>query len=74
MPEDHLSLLLGFTAVLILREQPKAASAFFAAHAAGWLPAFSAALRARTDADFYRTAADVLDAVCEIEKTLRSND
>lgn len=74
MPEDHLSLLLGFTAVLILREQPKAVSAFFAAHAAGWLPAFAAALRARTDADFYRTAADVLDAVCEIEKTLRSND
>ena len=70
VPEDHLGLQFGFLAVLILKNEPGAATAFFEAHAAKWLPAFIAAIRARDDARIYAAAADVLEGVMEIEAAL----
>ena len=67
VPEDHLGLQLGFLTVLILKNDPAAATAFFEAHAAKWLPAFAAAVRARSDARLYALAAGVLEGVIEIE-------
>ena len=46
------------------------AYAFFEAHAAKWLPAFAAAVRARSDARLYALAAGVLEGVIEIEAAL----
>lgn len=70
VPEDHLGLQLGFLTVLILKNDPAAATAFFEAHAAKWLPAFAAAVRARSDARLYALAAGVLEGVIEIEAAL----
>ncbi len=70
VPEDHLGLQFGFLAVLILKNEPGAATAFFETHAAKWLPAFIAAIRARDDARFYAAAAGVLEGVMEIEAAL----
>ena len=70
VPEDHLGLQLGFLTVLILKNDPAAATAFFEAHAAKWLPAFAVAVRARSDARLYALAADVLEGVIEIEAAL----
>ena len=66
----HLGLQLGFRTVLILKNDPAAATAFFEAHAAKWLPAFAAAVRARSDARLYALAAGVLEGVIEIEAAL----
>ena len=65
-----LGLQLGFLTVLILKNDPAAATAFFEAHAAKWLPAFAAAVRARSDARLYALAAGVLEGVIEIEAAL----
>ena len=70
VPEDHLGLQLGFLTVLILGNDPAAATAFFEAHPAKWLPAFAAAVRARSDVRLYALAAGVLEGVIEIEAAL----
>ena len=70
VPEDHLGLQLGFLTVLILKNDPAAATAFFEAHAAKWLPAFAVAVRARSNARLYALAAGVLEGVIEIEAAL----
>ena len=70
VPEDHLGLQLGFLTVLILKNDPAAATAFFEAHPAKWLPAFAAAVRARSDVRLYALAAGVLEGVIEIEAAL----
>lgn len=71
LPEDHLGLQLAFTAVLILKEKADEAARFFAEHPGRWLPSFTDAVRARGDAQFFRTVADVLDAVAAMEAQLR---
>ena len=70
VPEDHLGMQLGFMAVLILKEDTAGAAKFFAEHPGRWLPGFSEALRLRGDAVFFHQVADVLDAVCEMEKLI----
>ena len=70
VPEDHLGMQLGFMAVLILKEDTAGAAKFFAEHPARWLPGFAEALRLRGDAVFFHQVADVLDALCEMEKLI----
>ena len=71
VPEDHLGMLCGFMAVLLLREDPDAAERFFDRHPGKWLPALVEAIRGRSEAVFFRDAATLLETICEIEASLR---